>query len=781
MPNFDERTYQRLFYERLKNAGFNDEVLIERSTDGFTKYILFEHKPNINVNGKTKTIGQAIKYLVRMNKDGMPVPGTIVLISQEEEKAYIYSSSMFANMINDIQRFITGRASGSVDSFEIPERYKDNEKEISYHIDITDSENDDMKALVKELKSKRSNVRVNITIDNVVGWARYYYDNCKANVKTKEKMFSELRNPIAVLGSLINPWTGENEEFSAVMDQLNDMALQKVTGAYYTPQPYCEIATNMLIKRVSEFKEKYPDDDYIIIDRCAGTGNMELSLEDVYDNNNESLLSHCIVNTLEYQEWIALHNRFANIVRVIIPNVDIPTKNDQLIEGSDATSEEFNINLKKIISEVKKTEHCGIFFYENPPYVQTGTRNVQGASFKDSYISKVMRYNGYGNFTNDLFNQFVWSGFDLMENEEDCYVLIGPLKPWKNNGFIDKEVVEAYLTNRKHYHTSGATANPIVCYRNKHSDSDSINFTAAIDIVNGSPIVVAEDIIVRKSYNNLSKTMYDRRKIERTNDNDNGILVSVQGNENLSGTTVRRVKPISSEHVVGYMDSHSFELENGGQITKLLVAAVYDGNGCYLWDDDWITRIPAFSAGFYKCITNKWYDSIYSKSGDGAERYFADIKEGKLNNWLIKNMIWVCMTRNAKMYSLNGSDGRKYINQLCFGQNTLADEILSKAFEHDFEYNDKERELFNCWNRILTAVKETEEYTEHEEDGFTYGTHMIVQEICKEYTTINSDGEEVKLRKNNEIYENIKDFEKKLDTYYISNIAPTLKEYEFIK
>ena len=68
------------------------------------------------------------------------------------------------------------------------------------------------------------------------------------------------------------------------MDKLNDTIQKKNLGAFYTPEPYVDKS----IELVREAIAKVPQgNDYIILDRCAGTGNLEKRLTD-------EELSHCI-------------------------------------------------------------------------------------------------------------------------------------------------------------------------------------------------------------------------------------------------------------------------------------------------------------------------------------------------------------------------------------------------------------------------------------------------------------------------------------------------------
>jgi hypothetical protein len=81
-----------------------------------------------------------------------------------------------------------------------------------------------------------------------------------------------------------------------VLDLFNDPQTQRKRGAFYTPDIYIYISTKYLreaIKKVPSGK------DFIILDRCAGSGQLEKML-------NDDELSHCVLSTLGIAEWISL-------------------------------------------------------------------------------------------------------------------------------------------------------------------------------------------------------------------------------------------------------------------------------------------------------------------------------------------------------------------------------------------------------------------------------------------------------------------------------------------
>lgn len=88
--NTDEKTYQISFYQSIFGDDWESFVNIDRSTDGYTKNILFEHKQNVTAYGRSKALSQALIYLSRFNANGIPVPEKIMLVSQDEQYIYIY-------------------------------------------------------------------------------------------------------------------------------------------------------------------------------------------------------------------------------------------------------------------------------------------------------------------------------------------------------------------------------------------------------------------------------------------------------------------------------------------------------------------------------------------------------------------------------------------------------------------------------------------------------------------------------------------------------------------
>ncbi|EIP3426965.1 hypothetical protein LSE82_005903, partial [Salmonella enterica] len=175
----------------------------------------------------------------------------------------------------------------------------------------------------------------------------------------KHKKTGEIRKPV-VFSDYIIPYKGRsNVKFHYLMDKLNDFLLRKNLGAFYTPPLYAKKALELVRLAISRVPE---GNDYIILDRCAGTGNLESYMTD-------EELSHTIVSTVEYYEYKVMQELLGSRVRGIIPPVEnADTFNAGLVTGADALSREFINN--SLIREYVDNPNVTIILFENPPYTE---------------------------------------------------------------------------------------------------------------------------------------------------------------------------------------------------------------------------------------------------------------------------------------------------------------------------------------------------------------------------------------------------------------------------
>ncbi len=103
--NIDEVTYQQFFYKSLLGDSWLDWIKLDINTDGYMNGLIFEHKRNITSYGKSKPLSQALIFLSRFNLNGIPVPKYTILVSQEENKVFIYNNNNDRGFINNTVQY----------------------------------------------------------------------------------------------------------------------------------------------------------------------------------------------------------------------------------------------------------------------------------------------------------------------------------------------------------------------------------------------------------------------------------------------------------------------------------------------------------------------------------------------------------------------------------------------------------------------------------------------------------------------------------------------------
>lgn len=389
-----QEDFYKEYLKRIdKKLNIND--ILTDNTDGVLNGNILEFK--LNINNLNATLFQAIKYLSKMRIKGKPIPKNIILISLNTSEVYIFDSN---NYIDNIEKIYTLSASKNNDGFVLKGDYK----KLSLEIEKDEEE------LIKILKSKNY-TKINIDENCIVGWAeKFYRENPNATKagfigdKTgKVKIIGEIRKPDQ-FRDYIYPYTKEdNVKFQYLMDKLNDNLNKKKLGAFYTPILYVEKALELVREAIARVPK---GNDYIILDRCAGTGNLEKMMTD-------EELSHCVVSTVEYFEYKVLMELLGDKVRHIVPPTEKEdTFNMGLVRGADALSKEYLEY--EIIKQYVDNEKCTIIMFENPPYAETSSIEIQKigkgketSKWKNSYIVEEMKKEVKGAISNDLANAFI--------------------------------------------------------------------------------------------------------------------------------------------------------------------------------------------------------------------------------------------------------------------------------------------------------------------------------------------------------------------------------------
>ena len=777
MANFNipfkiEREGQMEFFDNYGIPYDDDDSILVNNTDGIYNGNIFEFK--LNISNLNKTLFQAIKYLSRMRVKGESVPATILLIDLNATTVYVYKSKDY---YKDIHKIYAGAAS------------KDNEGFVAGDYDMmldysNMAESADVKKILKGRKVNPDEMYMPVDIDEncIVGWAeRYYREKPKASkgdflgddTGTAVKVTGEIRDPRHFKG-LINPYTGKsNEKFKYLMDCLNDRLSKKDLGAFYTPIPYAKKAAELVQMAV----DRVPDgNDYIILDRCAGTGNLEAALIWLTDKNGDDLIEHCVVSTYEYYEYKVLSERIGDKVRDIIPpsEANVVYENGK-VANADAMSKEFIEN--PIIRQYVDDPKCTIILFENPPYQDSsaisynddeGKRGKTGR--KDTYVCTEYKANitalneAKGSFR-EISNLFIWSGFRyFLKQETDSYIVFSPIKYWKTIGLGEHSFHKGFIFNRRHFHATDST---ITCiYWGSKPDTQETITLDCYDIQNSELVFLTQATV--KKVHNTYLPYYDKRTFPT--DVETTVCCGRDGEEDTSHKVDGKI--LFNDNIIGYVRTINYSPD---AMNRVLTRQLYFGaRGYYLRNDVYLKKLPLFVS---KCVPlEEWYDKdLYYNTSDGGDAYIKDPQ------FLKSCLIYTCLSNQNKCLSFDGSDGRRYQNELCF-DNSRTDKPLAlqdlEKYESDkaTALDEDEIKLLDVWKQTLAEAKKTIGYNSE----FNYGVYQITKELNTSYVV--GTGKSKKTVYNYPVLNGHLDtLRVMLKTYYKSHITEKMFKYELLK
>lgn len=681
---------QREFYSRV---GINPEL--SHNTDGVDRGNLYENK--LDIPNIYKVLHQAVKYASRIRIRGEQLPANIVLNNLNKEIAYIFKSS---DLLPDIEKVYFGAASKD------NENYSTDAKPI-----IIDYSNSTGLQELLVFVNQDYFTKYHIDRNNVLGLSQQFYRHCPDKDRFIKGVDAEIRIPTALQDRMLPYCCDNNLEFEDIMDCLNPGRLQREQGAYYTPIAYVKEMHKMLFEAI----EGVPSGmDYVIIDRCAGTGNLQEFLPD-------EILKHCILSTIEFNEYVILNYKYGDKCLVVIPNTDalaydiIPAEHNEQGVSNDYLRERI------------MDENCVVILMENPPYSEAGSGASQRTGRKDnawkqSFVMTEMRKEHKGAVLNDLANLFIWSGFNFyLRRPTDSYILYSPTKYWRNQNLVKKQFGGGFLCNRKWFHADQVSAIGCIWWKNTDDILTESLFLTPYDISSDELVVAEKDVNIRKAHRMLSYA-YDRRPFD--DDSFDGLLCEKDGSEFLYDKKKLSIpNPRYNKNIIGYIQADSFSIDR--KTVKLVRGALYNGHGFYLRSDNFVEKLPLFVAATFPY--DKWYKTdVYSKSYDGKGVHISD------NTFLKKCLFYTGLTPKNKCLSLTAKDGKFYRNELCFDRkDTLAWAKLNEFIQKGEVLSEDESTLLKYWEDVLFEAKRTTEYAYslNQNSQFRFGLWQIMQEL----------------------------------------------------
>ena len=749
--------FYRVFLPRVNPTLDINEILADNN-DGVINGNLLEFK--LHITNLNAVLFQCIKYLSARRIKGKPVPANILIVDLNATVVWLYRSEKY---LSEIEKLYSGGASKDNSDFIGGNA----EKVLNYDNPL------DVESIVVLLKEKNY-TKIHIDENCIVGWAVSFYSELPMARKEdfigddtgQHKTIGEIRKPVH-FANYIFPYKGQtNIKFNYLMDKLNDTLQKKDLGAFYTPTLYAEKSLELVRTAIARVPA---GNDYIILDRCAGTGNLESGLTD-------EELSHCIVSTVEYYEYKVLQELLGAKVRHIIPPIETgDTFKAGLVTGADALSKEYIEN--PIVRQYIDNPKCTIILFENPPYAETTSLEHQRANhskkssdWKKSFVIREMKKEIKGTALNDLGNAFIWSGFKYyMRQSTDSYIVYSPVKYWKAQNLIDKEFLGGFAFNRRHFHTNIDACIMCALWGNNDVSNEEI-ILQGYDIEANEKLSNPVTLPVKKVHNLFSAKYYDKAPFDDAD--TNGVFIGLNGLE-AKESVKKRIKPLYSDDMLGYLVADSVGFDNPDAKSSLLVAGRYNGNGFFLRKDNYLEKMPMFCASRYITYNREWTERArIMKSADGADKFTKDVASGSLQQFLLKCLLFTCLEMQNHMRTFMGSDGRFYRNELCL-DGTNGETIALRDIKKLVKNND-EKELLRQWKTVLQYAKETDNYN----PDLTYGVYQIFAELDtfhKDETT------ECRIWDNVELHTALAGLKTLVKRYYNSEIVPVLFEYEFLK
>ncbi|UUD35549.1 hypothetical protein NPA07_01600 [Mycoplasmopsis caviae] len=471
-------------------------------TDGIHNGVLFEFKKNLTNQTVYRAFGESLSYLRKFNNDGLKkIPRWICIATFDSKKYWLIDANNFKEFIYD-QKY--------EDLYNIPSN--------SPHTFTLEPagiwlDPDDLLEKVKPREGEEKYLKTRLNLHNFSKINDYFYKNNDLTNDEPSVFIKELVKGIDIQECLLNSGYDKNDKDYEIkinnlkisLEKLNNSKKiidwvepvfitdmqeiiakkwdhvggelsRKKRGAFFTPPEYCKKMQHYLLNCINECKNNLVP--YLIIDRCAGSGNLEKGLPD-------DVLKNVILNTYEFCEWVHLGYNFNSKVKCIRPPYISARLSDvyideNLMQSGDALTKEFNLWLDNEIKEWRNQNPNGkIIFYENPPFRDaTANSHGKGESVKQNFVIEKALEEGFTRQQiRDISTQFIYSANSLMKNGDE-YCLISPIKYWKWN-YINFEFVEGFISNRKHYNaTTGGL--PIIRWRKGTNMTSIIKLENAI-------------------------------------------------------------------------------------------------------------------------------------------------------------------------------------------------------------------------------------------------------------------------------------------------------------
>ena len=266
-------------------------------------------------------------------------------------------------------------------------------------------------------------------------------------------------------------------------------------------------------------------------------------------------------------------------------------------------------------------------------------------------------------------------------------MVFSPVKYYKNVHLVEKKCLGGFAFNRLHFH---ATPSVISCilWSNENDNSEAIALETYDIVSENTCHLDGRDIDVPKVYLNISDFSDKRTDVSDVEDKEGIAVVGADGFEKKDWKYVKGRQPKYNPDIIAYLVSKSFMIDpkHYNLVRTNFDTALKNAYGFWLRSDNYLEKLPMFVAKLLP--VDYWYEKdVYFTTADGGDTYTKDPQ------FLKSCLIYTCLSNQNKCLSFDGSDGRRYQNELCFDN--------SKTFFAGFDDNRAVIGSGNRRNKIL--------------------------------------------------------------------------------
>lgn len=594
---------------------------------------------------------------------------------------------------------------------------------------------------------------------NIIMLAKHYYRAAPSGDKLTfmDAEGAEIRKPSVLADRLLPYAEPTNDAFSGVADCLNPSLWQKELGAFFTPPHAAALGQQFLQQAIAELPAGA---DYVVLDRCAGTGNL-------YRGLPTHILEHCYLSEIEPVQQQILLSNFADTGAHILP---VP---------HDGLSSPFPAH--EGLTE-RLAAGARLIIYENPPYAEAGAGNSTSGggaarinSFKTSAMCRAMKAapEGRGAATNDIANVFIWSAFNALH--ADRVIVFSPIKYWKNSRIVSPCFKRGAIVNRKGFHASeggitlidwaaaGTPAETLTLsiydlpYANVGDGADEGDYLqAAREIANLPKVIVRRTLkagaLPSKAYPALPQGARE--------------IVDVCGFDGaINSGGKKRVASYIAPEILGYMEFAGAAISPMNGLFHR--ACVFRGHGAYITRDNIMSCIPYFCA--CKRPWRAWHEK------DVLMRQLAP--KALPEQFITACAVWFLFTPKQKSRELTLTDGTLLQNETCPDERAWLLNAVAPRAVHAVQHRDFLK-LRGVYERALAFIKMLPDYNPN--------TRYSVWEIEAEFNTYDffgrtdARGRPIKSRAHPELHSIIQELKGELSAFWDKHIHNGLEEFGLV-